>query len=51
MDTDTISEKGFNDLVLESVKKVKIYNKEIKNYWIGFPKEVKNETESFDSRL
>ena len=49
MDIDKITEKSFSDLVLKLLKNVEIYNKEIKNYWADFPKEIKNVTESSDN--
>ena len=49
VDTDRITEKGFNNLVFNSVNNAHIYKKEFKNIWLGFPKEVKNDTQSSDS--
>merc|ERR1712127_540777 len=42
-------QKKINDLVLNSVKNIDIYNEEIKNYWVGFPKKEKNDTVSTDN--
>ena len=39
IDTDKMSQADFNDMVLNKVKNLEVYNTLIQNYWVGFPSE------------